>query len=139
MLAGPATNLAAALEFRGMKELIAAKIKYLVVAGGAFPSGAAEAQHEGRYRRREEGVRRMADADYRGGHVRWATAFEFPGASIDKEFAAANPDNPVADAYRAWKPMPYDTPVRGDGGRAVRRASERRLLQDLRSRHHHGA
>src|SRR5665213_1516229 len=32
ILAGPATNLAAALEFRGMKDLIAAKIKYLVAA-----------------------------------------------------------------------------------------------------------
>jgi len=31
-LAGPATNLAAALDFRGMKDLIAAKLKYLVVA-----------------------------------------------------------------------------------------------------------
>ena len=30
VLTGPATNLAAALDFRGMKDLIAAKIKYLV-------------------------------------------------------------------------------------------------------------
>jgi hypothetical protein len=43
VLAGPATNLAKALEFPGMKELIAAKVKYLVVAGGAFPDGRAEA------------------------------------------------------------------------------------------------
>ena len=33
LLAGPATDLAAALEFRGMKELLKAKIKYLVMAG----------------------------------------------------------------------------------------------------------
>jgi hypothetical protein len=37
-------------------------------------------------------------------------ALEFPGACIDKEFAANTPDNPVADAYRAWQPMPYNTP-----------------------------
>jgi hypothetical protein len=37
-------------------------------------------------------------------------ALEFPGDSIDKEFAQAVPDNPVADAYRAYKPMPYDAP-----------------------------
>ena len=37
-------------------------------------------------------------------------ALEFPGASIDKQFAEAVPDNPVADAYRAYKTMPYDTP-----------------------------
>ena len=43
MLSGPATNLAAALAFPGLKETIAAKVKYLVIAGGAFPSGAPEA------------------------------------------------------------------------------------------------
>jgi hypothetical protein len=37
-------------------------------------------------------------------------ALEFPGLSIDKEFAAAVADNPIADAYRAYKPMPYNTP-----------------------------
>ncbi len=37
-------------------------------------------------------------------------AIEFPGACIDKEFAAAGPDHPVADAYRAYGPMPYDAP-----------------------------
>jgi inosine-uridine nucleoside N-ribohydrolase len=43
VLSGPATNLAAALAFPGLKETIAAKVKYLVIAGGAFPSGAPEA------------------------------------------------------------------------------------------------
>ena len=33
----------------------------------------------------------------------------FPGAAIDKAFDWA-PANPVADAYRAFKPMPYDAP-----------------------------
>jgi hypothetical protein len=37
-------------------------------------------------------------------------ALPFPGASIDKQFAETVPDNPVADAYRAYKTMPYDTP-----------------------------
>ncbi len=33
-----------------------------------------------------------------------------PGAEIDKAFEWA-PANPVADAYRAFKPMPYDAPA----------------------------
>jgi inosine-uridine nucleoside N-ribohydrolase len=109
ILAGPATNLAAALGFRGMKDLIAAKIKYLVVAGGAFPSGPAETHIKA-----DIAAAKKVFAEWptpiivAGNEI--GTALEFPGASIDKEFAAAVPDNPVADAYRAWKPMPYNTP-----------------------------
>jgi purine nucleosidase len=100
VLAGPATNLAAALEFRGMKELIAAKIKYLVVTS--------------------------AEADVPAAKKLFATwptsivavgpevgaALEFPGASIDKEFKVLNPDNPVADAFRAWDPKLGNVPSR---------------------------
>jgi hypothetical protein len=108
VLAGPATNLASALAFRGMKELIAAKIKYLVVAGGAFPNGPAEA-----HLKADVAAAKKVFAEWptpiimAGNEI--GTAFEFPGASIDKEFAL-NPDHPVAEAYRAWKPMPYNSP-----------------------------
>jgi hypothetical protein len=34
-------------------------------------------------------------------------ALPFPGASIDKDFAYSS-THPIADAYRAYKPMPYD-------------------------------
>ena len=97
VLAGPATNLAAALDFRGMKELIATKTKYLVAACNS------------QSRRRVAAKKMFAE---------WPTPIivagprsAFPGASIDKEFVAANPDNPVADAYRAWKPIPSDAPA----------------------------
>jgi hypothetical protein len=43
VLGGPATNLAAALDFPGLKDLIAVKTRYLVVAAGAFPNGEPEA------------------------------------------------------------------------------------------------
>ena len=110
VLAGPATNLAAALAFRGMKELLAAKIKYLVVAAGAFPQGPPDA-------------RLQADLPAaRKVFAEWPTRIiaagcevgaklEFPGASVDKEFAAATPDNPVADAYRAGSPELSNTPT----------------------------
>ncbi|HZL57593.1 MAG TPA: hypothetical protein VFC21_10950 [Bryobacteraceae bacterium] len=103
ILAGPATNLAAALEFRGMKDLIAAKIKYLVAA---LPERNIKA---------DAAAAKKVLAD-------WPTpvyvvgeetgdAIQFPGASIDKEFAAASPENPFGEAYKAYKPMPYDAPT----------------------------
>jgi len=109
VLAGPATNLAAALAFRGLKELIAAKVKLLTLAGGAFPEGPAES-----HLKADIPAAKRLFAEWptpivvSGAEV--GSALEFPGASIDKQFAEAVPDNPVADAYRAWKPMPYDTP-----------------------------
>jgi len=109
VLGGPATNLAGALEFPGLKDLIEAKVRCLVVAGGAFPAGPAEA----RIKADIPAARKL--------FAEWPTpivaagfeigaALEFPGASIDKEFAEAAPDNPVAEAYRAYQAMPYDTP-----------------------------
>jgi inosine-uridine nucleoside N-ribohydrolase len=109
VLAGPATNLAAALQFRGMRDLIAAKIKYLVVAGGAFPAGPAETHIKADIAAAKKLFAEWPTPIVMSGNE-IGTALEFPGASIDKEFAAAVPDNPVADAYRAWKPMPYNAP-----------------------------
>ena len=102
VLGGPATNLAAALEFPGLRDLVAVKVKHLVVAGAeAFLKADVPA------------ARKMLAA--------WPTpvivagneiglALQFPGASIDKEFAATSPDHPIADAYRAYRAMPYDAP-----------------------------
>lgn len=99
VLSGPATNLASALEFRGMKDLIKAKIKYLVAAD-VFKSDVAAAKKV------------LADWPTLIYYVGRETgdALQFPGASIEKQFAAEAPDNPVAAAYKNWKPMPYDTP-----------------------------
>jgi hypothetical protein len=107
ILAGPATNLASALAFRGMKELITAKIKYLVVAQGAFPSGGPEANVKADIAAAKKVFAEWPTPVIAAGYEVGA-GLEFPGASIDKEFAAVI-DHPVADAYRLWKPMPYDT------------------------------
>jgi enterochelin esterase-like enzyme len=109
VLGGPATNLAAALDFPGIKELIAAKIKYLVVAAGAFPDGPAEAHIKADISAARRVFAEWPSPIVASGYEVGA-ALEFPGASIDKEFAAATPDNPVADAYRVYQPMPYDAP-----------------------------
>jgi hypothetical protein len=37
-------------------------------------------------------------------------ALRFPGARIDKDFSWAS-SRPVVDAYKVYKPMPYDAPL----------------------------
>jgi hypothetical protein len=102
VLGGPATNLAAALDFPGLKDWIAAKVKYLVISGSEVRMKA------------DLGAAKKVLAEWPtpvvlcGSEI--GAALPFPGSSIDKEFAAAVPDNPVADAYRADRPMPYDIP-----------------------------
>jgi len=109
VLSGPASNLAAALAFPGLKPLIAAKIKHLVIAGGAFPEGAAEAHLKPDI---AAAVKLFAEwpTPIVAAGAEVGAALEFPGAAAMEKFAQAMPDNPVADAYRAYKPMPYDTP-----------------------------
>lgn len=109
VLAGPATNLAAALEFPGMKELIAERSKYLVIAGGAFAGGGPEAHIKADIRAARKVLAEWPTPIVMSGSE-VGDALEFPGSSIDKEFAAAVPNNPVADAYRAYRPMPYNAP-----------------------------
>jgi inosine-uridine nucleoside N-ribohydrolase len=109
VLAGPATNLAAALAVPGVKPWIEAKVKHLVIAGGTFPEGPAEAHIQA-----DIAAARKVLAEWPTPIVASGTeigaALEFPGAAIDKEFAQSTPDNPVADAYRAYRPMPYNAP-----------------------------
>jgi hypothetical protein len=108
-LAGPATNLAAALDFRGVKSLIEAKVRYLVIAGGAFPDGPAENHIKTDIASAKRVFAEWPTPIFTSG-TEIGKALEFPGASIDKEFALI-PDHPVAAAYRAFRPMPYDAPA----------------------------
>ncbi len=57
-----------------------------------------------------EALRRVADADRGGRDRKSETRCRIPGASIEKDFAWS-PAHPVVDAYRAFKPMPYDAPA----------------------------
>jgi hypothetical protein len=99
LLAGPATDLAAALEFRGMKELLKSKIKYLVMAGPQTDVAAAK-------KVAAEWPTAIIDVPQE-----IAQELAFPGASIDKEFAANSTENPIADAYRTWSPELKNTPM----------------------------
>ncbi len=82
-----------------MKELLAAKLKYLVVAD-RFTADVPAAKKL--FAEWPTPIYVMGDA---------GKEIVFPGASIDKEFTSAAPDSPFIPAYQAYKPMPYDTPA----------------------------
>lgn len=95
VVAGSAANVLKAMDLRGVKDLLARKAQFLVFAG------------------EPDGARRLV--------TEWPTpvvicgrdigeATRFPASSIEKDFAWAT-DHPVAAAYRAYQPMPYDAPT----------------------------
>ena len=97
VLAGPATNLAGVLDLPGTKELIVKKVKLLCATD--FGGNVAAAR-----RLLAEWPSPIVYAPAELGN-----ALLFPGASIEKDFAWSTA-HPVVDAYRAYKPMPYDAP-----------------------------
>ena len=62
---------------------------------------------QGRHRRGEEGCSPSGRPRSWPSVPKSATRCRIPGASIEKDFAWS-PAHPVVDAYRAFKPMPYD-------------------------------
>lgn len=101
VLSAPATWLARTLSLQGAAEQYKQRVKRLVIvdSGGTEQDPAA--------------LRRVV--------AEWPTpiffcgpdvgdVLRFPGAGLEKAFAWA-PAHPVADAYRAFKPMPYDAPA----------------------------
>lgn len=106
VLAGPATGLARLLGLFGSGPQIQTKVSRLVVALGSFPSGEAEASVKN-----DIAAARKLFAEWPtpliavGSEV--GAAIPYPAASIERDFAWS-PAHPVADAYRAFKTMPYD-------------------------------
>jgi hypothetical protein len=99
LLSAPATCLARVLDLPLVRDLIAAKVKSLVVCDSDTLQNVAA-------------TRKMLAG--------WPTpvvfcarevgkSLRFPGSSIEKDFAWT-PAHPVADAYRAYHAMPYDAP-----------------------------
>jgi hypothetical protein len=109
VLAGQATGLARLLALFGSRPQIEAKVKQLVIAAGSFPTGAVDPAIKA-----DVAAARTVFADWPtpvvavGTEV--GTALPYPGASIEKDFTWS-PVHPVADAYRAFKSMPYDAPA----------------------------
>ncbi len=109
VLTGPATNLAKALGLPGVKELISQKVRLLCVAGGAYPAGPAEFNFSS-----DVAAARKLFAEWPSPIVALgaesAGQLKYPASSIENDFAWA-PAHPIVDAYRAYKPMPYDAPA----------------------------
>ncbi|HEY8461419.1 MAG TPA: hypothetical protein VIM99_13610, partial [Blastocatellia bacterium] len=93
-------NLARTLLLPGVKDLIARKARFLSASLGALKTDVAAA--------------RKVFADWPSPIVVASEAIGgellFPASSIENDFAWA-PAHPVVDAYRAFKPMPYDAPT----------------------------
>src|SRR5712671_4083753 len=109
VLTGPATNLAKALDLPGIKELISRKTRLLCVAGGTYPDGPPEFNFKS-----DMVAARKLFAEWPAPIValgtETATHLKFPGGSIETDFAWS-PAHPIVDAYRAYRPMPYDAPA----------------------------
>ena len=109
VLAGPATGLVKILGLYRSGPQITAKCRALVIAAGSFPSGQPEASIKA-----DIAAAKRLFAEWSTPIVAVGTevgaALPYPGASIDKDFAWA-PVHPLVDAYRAFKPMPYDAPA----------------------------
>lgn len=102
VLAGPATNYSNLMNLPGVKELIAQKVRFLAWTA-------------------DDSNLRGDPAAARKILAEWPTpiiacgrdigdAILFPAASIEKDFAWSAA-HPVAEAYRAYQPMPYDAPT----------------------------
>jgi purine nucleosidase len=109
VLAGPASGLARLISLNGARPQVAAKVRHLVVAVGAYPSGPADAAI-----RSDIAAARKVFADWPTPIVAVGpdvgAAIAYPGASIQRDFTWS-PAHPIADAYRAYKAMPYDAPA----------------------------
>ena len=104
---GPATDLAAVLDLPEAKDLIAKKVRYLVLGAGSYPDGPPEPGIRADIR-----AARRVLAEWPGPIVACGSevgdALPFPASGLEG-FAWA-PAHPVVDAYRAARPMPYDAP-----------------------------
>lgn len=101
VLTGPATNLVDLLAVPGSKQLVAQKVKYLVVGADAQLAADLPAAQ----RLFAEWPTEIVAAPSEIGD-----ALPFPCASLEKDFAWSTA-HPVVDAYRAFRPMPYDAPA----------------------------
>jgi len=101
---GPLTDLARTLELHDVKPIIQEKVRLLAIATGPreWTTGA------------DVAAARKVLAEWptpivaAGAEI--GDALLYPGASIEKDFAWSA-SHPVVDAYRAYRPMPYDAPT----------------------------
>ena len=106
IVTGPATNLAQVLDLPGIKDWITRKVRYLVIVAGNFAGD----EPEQNVKSDVTAAKRLfaewpTQIIFAGSEI--GKAVKYPAASIGSDFAWT-PNHPVADAYRAHQPMPYD-------------------------------
>ena len=101
VLSAPATSLARSLELAGARAQYAQRVRRLVVVDTGEPA-------------RDPAALRSVVSGWPGPVFFCGKdvgeAMVFPAAAVDRAFGWA-PMHPVADAYRGYRPMPYDTPL----------------------------
>jgi inosine-uridine nucleoside N-ribohydrolase len=108
VLTGPATDLAKLLDMNGLNELITQKVKLLCMAAGAFPDGPPEPNIKADIPAARRVLAGWSVPIVAAGYEIGAE-LRFPAENIEKDFAWSMA-HPVVDAYRAYRPMPYDAP-----------------------------
>jgi hypothetical protein len=112
VLTGPATNLARTLYLPGVKDLISRKARFLSVVGGAYLANMGRPPQFNI--KADVAAARKLFADWptpvvaAGDEI--GASLLFPASSIENDFAWSTA-HPVVDAYRAYRPMPYDAPT----------------------------
>lgn len=108
VVAGRLTNLASAMKLPDFSDWAKKKARRLVISAGSF-----DGPSDPRIAIDVASARKVL-AEWPGEIVvvgsELGAQLPFPGASIDKDFAWSEA-HPVVDAYRAYKPMPYDAPT----------------------------
>ena len=98
VLTGPANNFLRALSVPGVKELAAKKIRLLVI----LPE-ASDVENTSKLLAQWPGPIAVASPDI-------GEQTPYPASSIETGFAWTQA-HPIVDAYKAYKPMPYDAPT----------------------------
>jgi hypothetical protein len=101
ILSGPATYLARSLDLMGAKDLYRDRVKRLIVVDAGTPYNDAAAL-------RKVLAEWPSPVFYVPKEV--GDSLKFPGVDLDLDFSW-NPAHPVTDAYKSYRPMPWDAPL----------------------------
>jgi inosine-uridine nucleoside N-ribohydrolase len=106
---GFSTNLARLIEAKEDRDLVSRKVRLLVAMAGAFPEGKPEYNVKTDIPSAQAVFQDWPTPIVASGYE-VGLSILYPASSIEHDFAYV-PDHPIADAYRAYKQMPYDRPT----------------------------
>ena len=106
---GFSTNLARLLDTPQDRALVARKVRLLAVMAGAFPEGKPEFNVKTDIPSAKQLFAEWPTPIVTSG-FEVGLSILYPASSIEHDFNYV-PDHPIADAYRAYKQMPYDRPT----------------------------